>query len=142
MSNKWMAKLAKDVGAIAADMPSPSDSVVKLPSPSLNWVVGNGGVAKGKAITLYGPESGGKSLIMQLILIQLLKDNPEGMCILFDAEYSFNPDWFRKLAGFSLDPMEAFNAEDIVSRLIVRQTNDPLKIFDYIEGEMQTKYDP
>jgi len=137
MSNKWMTKLNKDVGKAAADMASPSDDVVKLPSPSLNWVVGNGGVTKGKAITLYGPESGGKSLIMQLILVQLLRDNPEGICILFDAEYSFNPDWFRKLAGFSLDPMEAFNAEDIVSRLIVRQTNDPLKIFDYIEGEMQ-----
>ena len=137
MANKWMSKLAKDVGKLATDMPSPTDNVVRLPSPSLNWVVGNGGVTKGKALTLFGPESGGKSLLMQLILIQLLRDNPEGFCILFDAEYSFNPDWFRKLAGFSADPMEAFDAEDIVSRLIVRQTNDPLKIFDYIEGEMQ-----
>jgi recombination protein RecA len=127
-----MAKLAKDVGKIATDMASPTDEVVKLPSPSLNWVVGNGGISKGKAVCLFGPESGGKSLLMQLTLIQLLRDNPEGFCVLFDAEYSFNPDWFRKLAGFSCD-----DEESIVSRLIVRQSNDPLKIFDYIEGEMQ-----
>jgi RecA/RadA recombinase len=132
-----MAKLAKDVGKMANDMTSPTDAIVKLPSPSLNWVVGNGGITQGKAACLFGPESGGKSLLMQLILIQLLRDNPEGFCILFDAEYSFNPDWFRKLAGFTADPMEAFDAEQITSRLIVRQTNDPLKIFDYIEGEMQ-----
>lgn len=137
MTNKWLSKLSKDVGQMAAEMASPTENVVKLPSPSLNWVVGNGGITKGKALTLFGPESGGKSLLMQLILIQLLKDNPESFCILFDAEYSFNPDWFKKLVGFSLDPMEASNAENIVSRLIVRQTNDPLKIFDYIEGEMQ-----
>lgn len=136
-TNKWMAKLAKDVGQMATDMKSPTDDIVKLPSPSLNWVVGNGGITKGKAVCLFGPESGGKSLLMQLILIQLLRDNPESFCILFDAEYSFNPDWFRKLAGFTADPMEAFDAEQIASRLIVRQTNDPLKIFDYIEGEMQ-----
>ena len=136
MSNKWMSKLAKDVGKIASSIPSPTDSVVRLPSPSLNWVVGNGGVTRGKALCLFGPESGGKSLLMQLTLIQLLRDVPEGICILFDAEYSFNPDWFRKLAGWSLDPMEAFDAEDIISRLVVRQSNDPLKIFDYIEGEM------
>jgi len=132
-----MSKLAKDVGKMATDMSSPSENVVKLPSPSLNWVVGNGGVTRGKALTLFGPESGGKSLLMQLILIQLLRDNPESFCILFDAEYSFNPDWFRKLAGFTTDPTETLDAEDIVSRLIVRQSNDPLKIFDYIEGEMQ-----
>jgi len=136
-TTKWMSKLAKDVGRIATDIPSPTQNITKLPSPSMNWVVGNGGIVKGKALLLFGPESGGKSLLMQLILIQLLRDNPEGMCILFDSEYSFNPDWFRKLAGASSDPREVFEVESIVSRLIVRQSNDPLKIFDYIEGELQ-----
>lgn len=133
-TNKWMAKLAKDVGKMAADMPSPSDNVTALPSPSMNWVVGNGGITRGKALCLFGPESGGKSLLMQLVLVQLLTDEPEGMCVLFDAEYSFNPDWFRKLATSQVG---AEMADSIVSRLIVRQTNDPLKIFDYIEGDLQ-----
>jgi RecA/RadA recombinase len=136
-TNKWMSKLAKDVGKLASDIPSPTNNVTSLPSPSMNWVVGNGGISRGKALCLFGPESGGKSLLMQLVIIQLLRDNPEGMCVLFDAEYSFNPDWFRKLAGASGDPLEAFEVESLVERLIVRQTNDPLKIFDYIEGELQ-----
>lgn len=120
----WMSKLTKNFGQIAADVARPVDQVVKLPSPSLNYVVGNGGLTKGKLACLVGPESGGKSLLSQLIFIQLQKDNPDGICILFDTEYSFNPSWFEKLGGD-------------LSRLVVRQSNDPLKIFDYIEGEMK-----
>jgi RecA/RadA recombinase len=127
-TNKWMSKLTSDIGKLATQIPSPADHVVKLPSPSMNWVVSNGGISRGKALLLFGPESGGKSLLMQLILIQLMKDFPEGFCILFDAEFSFNPDWFKKLSGFGDEDMK---------RLIVRQTNDPLQIFDYIEGELQ-----
>jgi recombination protein RecA len=123
MSNKWMEKLTKEFGKAAADMPKPSEHVVALPSPSMNWVVGNGGVSRGKCLTLYGPESSGKSLLAQLVLIQLQKDFPDGICVWFDAEYSFNPEWFAKLGGDQ-------------DRLLVRQTNDPLKIFDWIGGEM------
>ena len=125
MSNttKWMSKLTSDFGKIAADMPKPTDAVIPLASPSLNWAIGNGGLVVGKACCFFGPESGGKSLLMQLTLIQIQKQDPSAICILFDAEYSFNPTWFSKLGG-DLD------------RLVVRQTNDPLKIFDYMYGEM------
>ena len=132
-TSKWMSKLANDVGQLATAMASPTDFVTQLPSPSMNWVVGNGGIVQGKALCLFGPESGGKSLLMQLVLIQMMRDNLDGICILFDAEYSFNPDWFRKL--IAAQGIE--DVEQLASRLIVRQTNDPLKIFDYIEGEMQ-----
>lgn len=122
-TNKWMSKLVSDFGVIADQIPEPSNSVIKLPSPSLNWAIGNGGLVEGKALCLYGPESGGKSLLMQLILAEIQKKYPDGICILFDAEYSFNPVWFKKLGGDN-------------GRLVVRQSNDPLKIFDYISGEM------
>ncbi len=121
--SKWMSKLTKDFGAVAAEMPSVSDNVIKMPSPSLNWAVGNGGIGQGKAACFFGPESGGKSLIMLLALAQIQKDDPEAVCILFDAEYSFEKKWFAKLGGD-------------VNRLVVRQSNDPLMIFDYIYGEM------
>src|SRR5207245_2392721 len=98
-----------------ADIPKPTDQVIKLASPSLNWAIGNGGLVVGKAICFYGAESGGKSLLMQLTLIQIQKQDPEAICVLFDAEYAFNPSWFKKLGG-DLD------------RLYVRQTNDPVKI--------------
>jgi len=123
MTNKWMKRLTGDFAKLAADVPSPSDSVIKMPSPSLNYCVGNGGITQGKAVCFFGPESGGKSLMMQLVLIQIQQDDPDSMQILFDAEFAFNPDWFKKLGGD-------------LNRLIVRQSNDPLNIFDYIEGEM------
>ena len=123
-TDKWMSRLTKDFGKLAADMPEPTDEIIPLGSPSLNWAIGNGGLIAGKAICFYGAESGGKSLLMQLTLIQIQKLDPEAIVVLFDAEYSFNKAWFRKLGGD-------------LSRLIVRQTNDPLKIFDWIYGEMQ-----
>lgn len=123
MSNKWMQKLTSDFGKVAAEITKPNTKVISLPSPSLNWAVGNGGLTEGKVLTLYGAESGGKSLLMQLIMAQIQKNDPEAICILFDTEYSFNPNWFSKLGGDT-------------SRLIVRQTNDPEKIFDYIGGEL------
>lgn len=124
-----MSKLTKGLGAPALEMKAPNEKVVALPSPSMNYVVGNGGITRGKAAVLFGPESGGKSLLMQLILKQLLIDtkDEEGICILFDAEYSFNKEWWLKLCD---------NDESIASRLIVKQTNDPLNIFDYIAGDL------
>jgi recombination protein RecA len=125
VSTHWMSKLTKDFGKLAEDMPKPQDNVISLPSPSFNWAVGNGGIVQGKAVCLFGPESGGKSLLMQLIMARIQQADPEAIGILFDAEYSFNPEWFKKLGGDT-------------NRLIVRQSNDPLKIFDYMspEGEM------
>jgi recombination protein RecA len=122
-SNKWMQRLTSDFGKIASQISRPAESVVALPSPSLNWAAGNGGLVSGKALLFYGPESSGKSLLMQLTMVQIQKKDPEAICVLFDAEYAFNPSWFEKLGGD-------------LTRLVVRQTNDPLKIFDYISGEM------
>jgi len=65
-TSKWMSKLTSDFGKIAADIPKPTDQVIPLASPSLNWAIGNGGLVVGKALCYYGPESGGKSLLMQL----------------------------------------------------------------------------
>lgn len=121
--SKWMSRLTADFGKAAAEIPKPTDQVIPLASPSLNWAIGNGGLVVGKALCYYGPESGGKSLLMQLTLIEIQKQDPEAICVLFDAEYAFNPSWFKKLGG-DLD------------RLYVRQTNDPVKIFDYVSGEM------
>lgn len=123
MSNKWMTQLTSDFGKVAADMETKAESIIKMPSPSLNWAVGNGGILEGKALCLYGPESGGKSLLMQLMIKEIQHRDPEAIGVLFDAEYSFNAEWFKKLGG---DP----------NRLVVRQTNDPLKIFDYIAGDL------
>ncbi len=120
---KWMSKLEGDFAKVASKVERPSENVIQLKSPSFNWAVGNGGLTEGKAICFYGPESSGKSLLSQLCLIELQKKYPESIQILIDAEFSFNGDWFQKLGG-DLD------------RLLVKQTNDPLEIFDWIEKDV------
>lgn len=123
--SKWMSKLEGDFAKVASSMPKPSENVIQLPSPSFNWAVGNGGITEGKAVCFFGPESSGKSLLSQLVLIELQKKHPQSIQILIDAEFSFNRDWFEKLGG-DLD------------RLLVKQTNNPLQIFDWIEKDVLT----
>ena len=120
--SKWMTQLTKDFGGVmAADLPDLQ--VISLPSPSLNWAVGNGGIYEGKAVTFYGPESGGKSLLSLLTMIEIQKADSNAIVAWFDAEYSFNKDWFAKLGGD-------------LTRLVVYQTNDPVKIFDFMWTDM------
>lgn len=121
--NKWMKQLESDFAKVASTMPKPSDKVIQLASPSLNWAVGNGGIVEGKAVCFFGPESSGKSLLAQLEMVELQRKYPESIQILIDAEFSFNRDWFQKLGG-DLD------------RLLVKQTNDPLEIFDWLENDV------
>ena len=119
----WMSQLTKKFGEVAADMPSPAESVISLPSPSLNWALGNGGLIEGKAVCFYGPESSGKSLLAQLTLIEIQKKYPDAIVAWFDAEYSFSRDWFAKLGGD-------------LTRLVVYKTNDPEKIFDFAWNDL------
>ena len=120
--NNWMTRLNDDFNKLVSEIDK-APEIIKMPTPSLNWALGNGGFVEGKLAVMYGPESGGKSLLGILTLIEIQKKYPEGFCLLFDAEYSFNKEWFIKLGG---DP----------DRLIVRQTNDPVQIFDYWYGEL------
>ena len=120
---KWMKQLESDFAKVASSVPKPSEHVIQLKSPSFNWAVGNSGLTEGKAVCFFGPESSGKSLLSQLCLIELQKKYPESIQILIDAEFSFNSDWFQKLGGD-------------LGRLLVKQTNDPLEIFDWIEKDV------
>ena len=117
--NKWLTRLTEDFGILASDMETMQEmEKIQLPSPSFNWATG-GGIVEGKSVVFYGPESSGKSLLMLLTFIEVQKKYKDAICILFDAEFSFNRSWFEKLGGDS-------------SRLIVNQTNDPVKIFDFM----------
>ena len=118
----WATRIEDDFSKLAKNIDTKVE-IISLPSPSLNWAVGNGGFVGGKIAVMYGPESAGKSLIGMLTLIEIQKKYPKGYCLLFDAEFSFNKNWFEKLGGD-------------LSRLIVRQTNDPVQIFDYWYGEL------
>lgn len=118
-----MSKLVSDFGTVADDLQTKLEPVVPTRSPSLNWATAIGGFQPGKVSVLYGPESSGKSLLAMMSVADYQKRDPESIFIWFDAEFSFNLPLFKKVGGDA-------------SRLVVRKTNDPLKIFDYIGGEM------
>lgn len=118
MATDYMSQITKKFGTPVDGLKSFTENVIPMPSPSFNWAVGNGGITEGKGVCLFGPESGGKSLIAQLMCIEIQKKYPDGIVLWFDAEYSFNKNWFFKLGGSK--------------NLIVTQTNDPTKIFDCI----------
>jgi recombination protein RecA len=123
MATNWMQKLTKDFGTIASEIKNTQPAVIPSWSPSLNWATALRGFMPGKVNIAYGAESAGKSLLAQMAIIELQRRDPEAIAIWFDSEYSFNVTLFEKLGGDS-------------SRLIVRKSNDPLKIFDFIGGEL------
>ena len=123
MANKWLSKLTADFGMVAASLTNTLLPVIPSRSPSLNWATSVGGFQPGKITVLYGPESSGKSLLAMMAIADYQKKDPEALFIWFDAEFSFNLPLFIKIGG---DP----------ERLVIRRSNDPLKIFDYIGGEL------
>jgi RecA/RadA recombinase len=62
-------------------------------------------------------------MLAMMGIIQLQKQDPEALAVWFDAEFSFNAQMFEKLGGDA-------------DRLVVRKSNDPVKIFDYIGGDL------
>jgi len=123
MGNKWLTRLTSDFGCAAAELKTKQLPVVPTRSPSLNWATANGGFQPGKISVLYGPNQSGKSLLAYMAIADVQKKDSEAIFIYYDAEFSFNLDLFKKVGG---DP----------TRLVVRKSNDPLKIFDHIGGEL------
>jgi len=121
--SKWLSRMTDEFGIVASDLNKKSLPPAPSRSPSLNWATGIGGFQPGKISVLYGPEQSGKSLLAMMAVADEQKKDPEAIFVWFDAEFSFNGTLFEKIGGDS-------------KRLIIRRSNDPLKIFDYIGGEM------
>jgi len=121
--SKWLSRMTSDFGMLASELQAKALPAVPSRSPSLNWATSVGGFSPGKITVLYGPEQAGKSLLAYMAIADVQKSDPDAIFVWFDAEYSFNLPLFKKVGG---DP----------KRLVYRKTNDPLKIFDYIGGEM------
>jgi recombination protein RecA len=115
--------MTSDFGVLASQLGNKELPPVPSRSPSLNWATSINGFKPGKISVLYGPEQSGKSLLAMMAVADVQKVDPEAIFVWFDAEYSFNLPLFIKIGGDA-------------NRLIVRKSNDPLKIFDYIGGEM------
>jgi recombination protein RecA len=69
-------------------------------SLSLDWALGVGGVARGRVIEIYGPESSGKTTLALTVTAHAQKSG--GMAAFVDAEHALDPDYAKKL-GVDVD---------------------------------------
>lgn len=126
-NRRFMEKLLALEGAVVGQKNVHSD-VIRSPSPSLNFVFGNGhGLPAGFSMVLYGPPKGGKSLIANAMIGQLHKDDPDAWAIKFNTEY--------RETG-QLTPEQALIWGIDTERYVSYETNIPNQIFDRIEHEI------
>src|SRR5689334_2656990 len=71
--------------------------VAAIPSGalSLDIALGVGGVPRGRAVEIFGPESSGKTTLVQHIIAEAQKMG--GVCAIIDAEHALDPSYARKL---------------------------------------------
>lgn len=124
--NGWMG-LEKSAGV---GFERPKD-VIKFSSPSLNWLFGSyGGVPRGFSAVFWGQPRGGKSVILWDAISTLHKTDPEARAILFDTE-------MRSMAQSGGATSKGVDPE----RLLIKATNDPIEIFDFIEKDVPAAID-
>lgn len=72
--------------------------------PSLdNYVLGCGGIPRGRVIEIFGPESSGKTTVCLHIIAQEQK-NTNNLCAFIDAEHALDPTYASKL-GVNMDEL-------------------------------------
>jgi RecA/RadA recombinase len=126
MANKWtkLLKQFDDVVKYDYDAFAP-ENVIHTPSPSVDWIFANKsmGIPKGTATLFFSEPKAGKSLLIQGIVGEMHKNDPEGIAIIFNTE----------MRGFVQTGL--FNTID-PDRLIIYDTNRPEDIFDRMEREI------
>jgi recombination protein RecA len=121
--NKWYTIISKfEDSFVASSIEADTTEYFTFPSVSLNWAL-RGGIIHGKIATIYGPESGGKTLLALLAIAELHKKDPKAWAIWFDAEMIFDESFVRYVKSLGVD----------VSRLWIVRDNTPSGIFDFFE---------
>jgi RecA/RadA recombinase len=131
-NQKFMQKLLALNGAVVGHK-NVHDTVIRSPSPSLNFVFGNGhGLPAGYTMQLYGPPKAGKSVIANAMAGQLHRDDPEAWVIKFNTE-------FREQGQLTSEQAKIWGIDP--ERYIAYETNRPDEIFDRIEKEFSALAD-
>ena len=80
------------------------EQIEVIPSGSLGLdiALGIGGLARGRVIEIYGPESSGKTTMTLHVIAEAQKKG--GVCAFIDAEHALDPVYARKL-GVNLDDL-------------------------------------
>lgn len=128
-----MAKLLAMDGAVSNEAADMHSTVIQTPSPSLNFIYGNGhGLPLGSTAILYGPPKAGKSVISNMMIGQMHKDYKDGFAIKFDTE-------FRERGQMNSKTAQMYGVDR--SRYVCYSTNDPGQIFDRIEKDFPALID-
>ena len=109
--------------AFAGDLDSTGIEVWPTNSYGLDYILGNGGLPKGRIIEVYGEPSMGKTSAALYLIAQIQKQG--GMCAFVDVEFSFNADHAEKIG---VD----------VSKLIFAQPSSGEEAFELIEKLVHT----
>ncbi len=126
-ANKWMSKLQKLDGAVTREY-NPFLHTIKFPSPSTGWVFGKThGLPFGYSMVLYGPPKGGKSLLCNMMIGQLHRDDPDAIAIKYNTE-------MRELGQLTDRQCAVWGIDK--ERYIAYDTNVPNEIFDKIETDI------
>ena len=95
--------------------------VISTGSLSVDLAIGVGGLARGRIVEIYGPESSGKTSLALSAIAQAQKNG--GIAAFIDAEHAFNPEWATKF-GVNIDdlyvsqPSNGEEALEIVDNLV------------------------
>ncbi|MHB1416878.1 MAG: recombinase RecA, partial [Chloroflexota bacterium] len=71
-------------------------------SIALDLALGVGGIPRGRVTEIYGPESSGKTTLVQHIVAEAQKTG--GLCAIIDAEHVLDPTYAR-LCGVKVDEL-------------------------------------
>ena len=128
MAKNWMTQLDKMAGAVSGEY-DPYASVIRTPSPSVNFAFGKGdGFPRGFTTVLYGPPKGGKTLLTNATIGQLHKDDPEAIVLKFDTE-------MRETGQMTKDDAAIWGIDR--ARYKCFSTNIPNEIFDAISNNVE-----
>lgn len=124
----WMDRLLTLDGAVK-ERRNPHANVIQSPSPSLNFIFGNGwGLPRGYSVVYYGPPKSGKSLIGWLHAGQLHRDDPNAFVVKFNTE-------FREEGQLTAETAANMYGIDL-KRYVGIDANDPSKVYDQIANKI------
>ncbi len=105
--NSALAQIEKNYGAGSIMKLGEKPKVTNIPSIptgsiALDIALGVGGVPKGRIVEIYGPESSGKTTLVQHIIAE--SQRMGGTAALIDAEHAFDPIYAEK-TGVNVDEL-------------------------------------
>lgn len=82
---------------------SPVDvDVISTGSPSVDMILGVGGLPRGRVVEIFGPESSGKSTLALHVCAEAQKQ--KGLAAFIDAEHALDPEYARRI-GVDVDEL-------------------------------------